>query len=74
MGTEKQERSGITPESAGAGILAVDADEREARTPDNRSARRTEVPSCAVLSCGQVTAVLDKNYETVKSAIRRGGD
>jgi DNA-directed RNA polymerase specialized sigma24 family protein len=69
----KTEKPLVSVEAALLGILALLADEREERIANDRDARRTEVILHeAGLSIGEVAALLDKNYETVKSAIRRG--
>jgi DNA-directed RNA polymerase specialized sigma24 family protein len=53
-------------------VLALLADEREARIASDRDARKTEVLLAdAGFSIGEIASLLGKNYETVKSTLRR---
>jgi DNA-directed RNA polymerase specialized sigma24 family protein len=53
-------------------VLALLADEREARVASDKAARKTEVLlSDAGFSIGEIAALLGKNYETVKTTLRR---
>lgn len=68
-----QERTGISLESAMAGILALLIDEREDRTRNSKDAAKTEVLlSRAGLSIDDIAAVTGKKYDTVRMAITRG--
>jgi DNA-directed RNA polymerase specialized sigma24 family protein len=62
----------VSSESTLRAILALLADEREARVVNDRSARKTEVLLAdAGLSIGEIGTLLGKNYDTVKTTIRR---
>jgi DNA-directed RNA polymerase specialized sigma24 family protein len=53
-------------------VLALLADEREARIASDRTARKTEeLLADAGFSIGEIAALLGKNYESVKSTLRR---
>jgi DNA-directed RNA polymerase specialized sigma24 family protein len=53
-------------------ILALLADEREARIANDKGARRTEVLLAdAGFSTGDIASLLGKSYEAVKSTLRR---
>jgi predicted transcriptional regulator len=55
------------------GVLALMADEREARVGSDRGARKTElILADAGLSIGEIASLLGKNYDAVKQTIRRG--
>ena len=69
---KSQEKNQIAAEAALAGVLALLVDERESRTKDDRSATRTEVLlSNAGLSITEIATLMGKNYDTVKTALRR---
>jgi hypothetical protein len=53
-------------------VLALLADEREARIANDKSARSTEsLLETAGFSTAQIAELLDKNYRTVQSTLRR---
>jgi DNA-directed RNA polymerase specialized sigma24 family protein len=53
-------------------VLALLADEREARIANDENARKTEVLlRDAGFSLGEIAALLGKNYKTVQSTLRR---
>jgi DNA-directed RNA polymerase specialized sigma24 family protein len=63
----------IALDEAAAGILAVPVDAREARTNDDKDARRTEVLLADVgLSVNVIATVTGKNADAVRKAIQRG--
>jgi DNA-directed RNA polymerase specialized sigma24 family protein len=63
----------ISTESALAGILALLADEREARVKDEETAVKTEILlSDAGLSFKDIAAVTGKKADTVRVSIYRG--
>jgi hypothetical protein len=67
-----QDWSGISLESAMAGLLALLIDEREDRTRNSNDAAKTEVLlSNAGLSIEEIAAVTGKKYDTVRMAITR---
>lgn len=69
----KRQRHQIQPESAMAGVLALLADEREARTKDDKEARKTEVLlDGAGLAVDDIAAVMGKNAGAVRKTIQRG--
>jgi DNA-directed RNA polymerase specialized sigma24 family protein len=56
-------------------VLALLADEREARIVNNSDARSTEVLLAdAGFSIGEIASLLGKKYETVRSTLRRSKD
>jgi DNA-directed RNA polymerase specialized sigma24 family protein len=66
----EEEKSGL--ESVMRAVLALLADEREARIANDRGARSTEVLLAdAGFTIGEIASLLGKNYETVKSTLRR---
>lgn len=73
MATNRTEQDGSGLEGVMRAVLALLADEREARIANDREARRTEVLLAdAGFSIGEIASLLGKNYETVKSTLRRG--
>jgi DNA-directed RNA polymerase specialized sigma24 family protein len=73
MATNRTEQDGSGLEGVMRAVLALLADEREARIANDRSARRTEVLLAdAGFTIGEIASLLGKNYETVKSTLRRG--
>jgi hypothetical protein len=63
----------ISPEAAMAGILAILVDEREERTSDDRSSRKTEILlSNAGLSVEDIVALTGKTSAAVRKTIERG--
>ena len=68
-----ESRTGIRPESAMSGILALLIDEREERTCDQKDVAKTEVILAdAGLSIDEIATVTGKKYDTVRMAISRG--
>jgi DNA-directed RNA polymerase specialized sigma24 family protein len=69
----KKRRHEIPPESTMAGLLALLVDEREARTRDDKEARKTEVLLAdAGLSVDDIATVMGKNPGAVRKSIQRG--
>lgn len=63
----------ISPEAAMAGILAILVDDREERTKDDRTRRKTEVMlSNAGLSVEDIVALTGKTADAVRKTIQRG--
>jgi hypothetical protein len=63
----------ISTEAAAAGILALLVDAREARTKDDKDARKIEVLlSNAGLSVEHIVALTGKKPDAVRKAIQRG--
>jgi hypothetical protein len=68
-----QDRTGISLESALAGMLALLIDERDDRTRNDQEAAKTEVLLAqAGLSIEEIATVTGKKYDTVRRAITRG--
>jgi DNA-directed RNA polymerase specialized sigma24 family protein len=66
----EQETTGL--ESVMRAVLALLADEREARIANDKGARKTEVLLAdAGFSIGDIASLLGKKYETVKTTLRR---
>jgi DNA-directed RNA polymerase specialized sigma24 family protein len=68
-----QGQSGVTAETALAGILALLVDEREARVAGEKKAEKTEVLLAgAGLSAPEIASLVGKNTDAVRKAIQRG--
>ena len=62
----------ITTAAAGAGILALLVDAREARIKDDKQATKTEVLlDSAGLSLDDISAVLGKKSDTIRVSLSR---
>jgi len=74
MATESktQNRSGVSLESAMAGVLALLIDEREERTRDGDAVKTEVLLSNAGLSIEEIANLTGKKYDTVRMAISRG--
>jgi DNA-directed RNA polymerase specialized sigma24 family protein len=63
---------GLGLEGVMRAVLALLADEREARIANDKGARKTEVLlSEAGFSIGEISTLLGKKYDTVKMTLRR---
>lgn len=72
MVRQRTEQAETSEGSAIRAVLALIADEREARVAHDKDARRTEVLLAdAGFSIGEIASLLGKNYETVKTTLRR---
>ena len=73
MAKTGEEKTSTGLESVMRAVVALLADEREARVANNRDARKTEeLLADAGFSIGEIASLLGKPYETVKSTLRRG--
>ena len=72
MAVERADRQGTSLDMVMRGILVLLVDEREARIATDGGARKTEVLLAeAGFSIGEIASLLGKNYETVKTTLRR---
>ena len=67
-----QDRSGISPSGAMAGILALLIDEREERTRGKDAVKTEVLLANAGLSIDEIAAATGRKYDTVRMAIARG--
>lgn len=73
MRANKAEQEGTGLESLMRAVLALLADEREARIANDKDVRKTEVLLAdAGFSIGEIASLLGKKYDTVKTTLRRG--
>jgi DNA-directed RNA polymerase specialized sigma24 family protein len=72
MAGQTTERRGSGEASVVRAVLALLADEREARIANDKDARSTEaLLEGAGLSKAEIAELLGKNYRTVQSTLRR---
>ena len=74
MAADRKSKEGhqITTAAAGAGILALLVDAREARIKDDKQATKTEVLlDSAGLSLDDISAVLGKKSDTIRVSLSR---
>jgi DNA-directed RNA polymerase specialized sigma24 family protein len=72
MAENRTEQASPGLDSVMRAVLALLADEREARIAHDEGARKTEVLlQEAGFSVGEIASLLGKKYETVKSTLRR---
>lgn len=72
MAENRTEQASPGLDSVMRAVLALLADEREARIANDEKARKTEVLlRDAGFSLGEIAALLGKNYKTVQSTLRR---
>ena len=72
MAVNKTEQDGIGLEGVMRAIVALMADEREARIVNDKEARKTDVLLAeAGLSIGEIATLLGKKYDTVKMTLLR---
>jgi DNA-directed RNA polymerase specialized sigma24 family protein len=72
MPTNRTEQDEDGLEGVMRAVLALLADEREARIANDKDARKTEVLlSDAGFSIGEIASLLGKKYDTVKATLRR---
>lgn len=65
--------SGVSAEAALAGILALLADEREARIEGNKEATKTEILLAgAGLAASEIAALMRKKPDAVRKTLQRG--
>lgn len=73
MPTNKAEQEGVGLERVMLAVLALLADEREARIAGDKDARKTEILLAdAGFSIGEIATLLGRKYEAVKATLRRG--
>jgi DNA-directed RNA polymerase specialized sigma24 family protein len=71
MPTNRPEQEAVGQEAVMRAVLALLADEREARIANDEGARKTEVLIAnAGLSISETATVLGKKYETVKKTLQ----
>lgn len=72
MPTNKTEQAQVGLDGVMRAVLALLADEREARIANDKEARKTEVLLAdAGFSIGEIATLLGKKYESVKTTLRR---
>ena len=72
MATKKTEQEAVGLDAVMRAVVALLADEREARIANDKDARKTEVMLAdAGLSIGEIATLLGKRYDTVKTTLLR---
>lgn len=72
MAAKSTEQDGVGLDGVMRSVVALLADEREARIASETNARKTEVLlSEAGLSIGEIATLLGKKYDTVKTTLLR---